>query len=326
MQLVQWISLKFSRSFVSFFALRMHKLHLCIQLIRAADHVIINIAWSLAWSIRNDDSLFAFSHAGLVEGFSCLLCWFWHLNFSFRLVFFPFSCYGRGNSAMPWWNSNIVWVSENLKRNMKRFQEDSSGRKVFSADPVTCMMGIYDKMITGTAAAEIPLKPRIWDLFKSPRRSYTNSDPHLLSLTRNVFIIVVKVQKFLFPTRLRRTKQDSLNWKGFFCRSPWPSEHLKFVNLQRDLESITSLSHIDSLAQALRRDTECREKFDPVHDMVQWPVNSASNAKVCSPNGVLSGQLDDEKKNDEGSLIHSRAPDAHRELNNSPLGSAFSTM
>lgn len=32
------------------------------------------------------------------------------------------------------------------------------------------------------------------------------------------------------------------------------------------------------------------------------------------------------KKNDEGSLIHSRAPDAHRELNNSPLGSAFSTI
>lgn len=129
MQKVQWVSLKFSRSFVSFFALRMHKLHLCIQLIRAADHVIINIAWSLAWSIRNDNSLFAFSHAGLVEGFSCLLCWFWHLNFSFRLVFSSFPA--TAEETLSWWNSNIVWVSENLKRNMKRFQGDSSGRKVF---------------------------------------------------------------------------------------------------------------------------------------------------------------------------------------------------
>lgn len=126
--------------------------------------------------------------------FSCRLSWGFFLSSLLILAsefflsprFFFFSCYGRGNSAMPWWNSNIVWVSENLKRNMKRFQGDSSGRKVFSADPVTCMMGIYDKMITSTATAEISLKPRIWDLFKSPRRSCTNSDPRLLSLTRNV--------------------------------------------------------------------------------------------------------------------------------------------
>lgn len=34
-------------------------------------------------------------------------------------------------------------------------------KSFFSADPVTCMMGIYDKMITGTSTVEIPLKPRV---------------------------------------------------------------------------------------------------------------------------------------------------------------------
>lgn len=39
---------------------RMHKLHLCIQLIKAADHVIINIAWSLVQGATPKRRLFAF--------------------------------------------------------------------------------------------------------------------------------------------------------------------------------------------------------------------------------------------------------------------------
>lgn len=69
------------------------------------------------WSTRNDEDSICISHAGLVEGFSCLLVDFGNWIFPFRF-FYTFR--STAEKLLQWWHWTFLWTSENRKRNMER--------------------------------------------------------------------------------------------------------------------------------------------------------------------------------------------------------------
>lgn len=84
-------------------------------------------------------------------------------------------------------------------------------------------------------------------------------------------------ETFLFPTRLRCTKR----WQKL-AEASWieslrsaSAEHLKFVNLQSDLES-DSLSHVDT---RMTLQHEIVRNLIQMTAPVQWPFNSASKLR-----------------------------------------------
>lgn len=175
-----------------------------------------------------------------------------------------------------------------MERFLKNVFSRSTCKQFFENDPVTCMTWIYDVMITSTSKAEISLKLSFFNLVIGSCRN-----------SASFFVLLripssTKQKNFFYFQLIYDAKSEIRSIEKPFLRlftaiqafkicqpATWPRKH-----------------HFASLAQKHFR-RRWREKFDPKVTST-WCNDHLTalrrrNAKVCLPNGVLSGQLEGEK-------------------------------
>lgn len=217
------------------------------------------------WSTRNDEDSICISHAGLVEGFSCLLVDFG--NWIFPFCFF-YTFRSTAEKLLQWWHWTFLWTSENRKRNMERIFFSRFTSKQFFGE---WSSDLHDVNIWYQDYKHI----RGWDFFKALfstflKEAEKNSASFFVSQNRRISFISnsLTTHKARFAQLKSLFLQLSMAIQAFEICQPatWPRKH-----------------HFDSLAQKTLQTTmawEIRSRNDI--DMVQWPFNSASTSKCKS--------------------------------------------